>query len=360
MLRFHWSMSAAGSYLRARKSRSELSGVIDYQAHIDFCNQAAKYGYEHLLTAFGFHRIDPLVLATALGLHTQDVNFLVAHRPGITSPTLFAQQVNSVSNLINGRICLNLVAGHTPTEMGYYGDFLQHDDRYRRMDEFLTICRAIWEKKEAFSFKGEYYEVKDAQINIPFYSPTRQTPEIYLGGASKVAVEVAIKHASCFFTLPTSPEKFKQRTLPLLENEVEVGIICTVITRPNRQEALDHASKLLAEMDGTERKTHQNFSKKSDSEAFNSTIKLAENEHWITPWLWTGLVPYMGAISIAIIGSYEEVAAAILECQDMGITQFLLVGYPDMEEMAHFGDGVLPLVRKAENSIATNILHHDD
>ncbi len=350
MLRFHWSMSAAGNYLRARKSREELSGVIDFQAHLNFCQIAEKYGYEHLLTAFGFHRCDPLVLATAIGLKTESVNFLVAHRPGVTSPTLFAQQVNSVANMIDGRIALNLVAGHTPAEMGYYGDFLAHDDRYHRMDEFLTICKAIWEGNTPFSFKGNYYEVKEARVNIPFLNPTRSTPEIYLGGASKVAVEVAVKHASCFLTLPTKPAIFKQRIQPLKDNGIAVGIICTVITRPTRQEALDHANKLLAEMDGTEKKTHKNFSKKSDSKAFNSTIELAEQDHWITPWLWTGLVPYMGALSIAIIGSYEEVAEAIDKCKEMGITQFLLVGYPDELEMEHFGKGVLPLVKKMENS----------
>lgn len=358
MLRFHWSMSAAGSQLKSRTARVDISGVIDYPAHLAFCSRAEKYGYEHLLTAFGFHRIDPLVLATALGQQTQVVNFLVAHRPGIMSPTLFAQQVNSVSHLIDGRIAINMVAGHTPAEMGYYGDFLGHDERYHRMDEFLTICRRFWESNEPFSFKGKFYEVKDARINIPFHSPKRRTPEIYFGGASKAAVEVAIKHASCFFTLPTTQEKFKQRTLPLIKNGVEVGIICSVITRPTHQEALAHGDDLLKQMKGKERVVHKNFSKKSDSVAFTSTIALAETDSWITPWLWTGLVPYLGAISISIIGSYEEVAAAIIECQDMGITQFLFIGYPDMEEMIHFGEGVLPLVRKMENTKNKKLSYH--
>ena len=57
---------------------------------------------------------------------------------------MLVQQINTLSVLTRGRVSLNIVAGHTPHEQRYYGDFLAHDERYERTDEFLTICRRFW------------------------------------------------------------------------------------------------------------------------------------------------------------------------------------------------------------------------
>jgi alkanesulfonate monooxygenase len=102
---------------------------------------------DSLLTAFGFHRPDPIVLATALATLTERITFMVAVRSGVCSPTSLVQQVNTVSALTGGRICVNIVAGHTPAEQRAYGDFLSHDERYERTDEFLTICHSLWSGK---------------------------------------------------------------------------------------------------------------------------------------------------------------------------------------------------------------------
>ena len=69
---------------------------------------------------------------------------------------------------------------------------------------------------------------------------------------------------------------------------------------------------------------------------------------WRTRCLWTGAVPHLGPPSMALVGSPEEVAAAILEYKAVGVSQFLFLGWPDHEEMAIFGREVLPLVRRAE------------
>src|SRR6266576_1598644 len=108
-LRFHWSMSSAGDNMRGAKARSAQSGAPDLKAYPKFCRHAEECGIESLLTAFGFHRPDPIALAAALGVLTEKIKFMVAVRSGIFSPTVLVQQVNTVSVLTNGRICLNIV-----------------------------------------------------------------------------------------------------------------------------------------------------------------------------------------------------------------------------------------------------------
>jgi alkanesulfonate monooxygenase len=347
-LRFHWSLSAAGDPLRAARARAEQSGVPDVDAHLHFCRHAERCGIESLLTAYGFHRPDPIVLAAALGSRTDSVAFMIAVRSGVFAPTAFVQQVNTLSTLIDGRVCLNVVIGHTPEEQHYYGDFLSHDDRFERTDEFLTICRALW-IGEPVTFQGRYYRVEGARLNTPFHSPVRSAPEVYLGGSSPAALRLAIKHADCLLTLPDAPGALAERVRPLLDAGKEVGLLVSLIARATREDALDATRNLLARVADRSRKTHQEFSARSDSVTFTSMIGKAEShDAWVTPTLWTGAVPYLGPPSVAFVGDYDQVAGAIREYAEVGVSQFLFLGWPDIEEMSRFSDHLLPRIRHLE------------
>jgi alkanesulfonate monooxygenase len=348
MLRFHWSMSSAGENWRGAKARAAQSGVPDLKAHLEFCRAAEECRIESLLTAVGFHRPDPIALAAALGVLTSKIKFMVACRSGLSAPTAFVQQVNTISVLTQGRISLNIVGGHTPEEQRYYGDFLNHDDRYDRTDEFLTICRGFWSGSPEVDFAGKYFRVEKGRLNTPFLHGNG--PEIYVGGASPKAVELAVKHASCFWTLPAGPDELFPRILQVLRAGIEVGLLVSLIARPSRQEAVDAAHCMLESLGNSPKKAHKDFARRSDSVAFGSTLAMAERKpEWLTDCLWSGAVPYLGAPSIALVGSFEDIANALLQYKQAGITQFLFMGWPDLEEMKLFSREVLPLVRMRES-----------
>jgi alkanesulfonate monooxygenase len=348
-------MSSAGAELKGAKSRAAQNGVPDIAAHLAYCQAAEVCGIDSLLTAFGFHRPDPIALAAALGVLTTKVKFMVAVRSGVISPTAFVQQVNTVSALTQGRICLNIVGGHTPKEQRAYGDFLSHDERYARTDEFLSICRALWAEDGPVSFKGAYYEIEDAVVKTPFVSDERRGPEIFLGGASGAALELAVRHAHCLWTLPRRPEEMGRNLQTVLASGTEVGLLVSMIARPTREEALAAAAALLDRVGGEARHVHREFSARSDSVAFTGTLALAEENagDWLTPWLWTGAVPYLGAPAIALVGSYDEVAAAIRAYEEVGINQFLFMGWPDLEEMKRFAGEVRPRLEQSLAPIPT-------
>ena len=161
-LRFHWSLSQAGDKLRRAQATTRMSGLFDLEQQIQVCRHAENNGIESMLMAIGFTRPDPLQLAIAIGLQTEKIKFMVACRSGLISPTFYVQQLNTASALLPGRMLLNIVCGHTPHEMRYYGDFLDHDERYRRTGEFLAVCRGLWERKFPYSFNGEYYKIENA------------------------------------------------------------------------------------------------------------------------------------------------------------------------------------------------------
>jgi alkanesulfonate monooxygenase len=353
-MRFHWSMSSAGEKYRGAQARSAV-GVPELETLVRFCRHAEECEIESVLTAFGFHRPDPIVLAAAVGVLTTKIKFMVAVRSGVFSPAAFVQQVNTVSTLIDGRICINVVAGHTPEEQRYYGDFLAHDERYDRTDEFLTVCNAFWKREAEVDFDGKYYRVEKGKLNVPFAAPDRAMPEIFLGGGSQRAEALAVKHADCLWRLPDKPGVLGTRAPELIEQGIDVGLLVSLIIRPTHREAIAATERLLNDVGGRPRRTHEEFAKRSDSVAFTSTYALAANqEQWLTDYLWTGAVPFLGAPAMAIVGSPDEVTDALFEFRAAGITQFLFMGWPDMAEMSNFHDEVLPRIRAREAAETCN------
>ena len=327
-----------------------MAGLLSLEAQIDFCRAAEEIGIDSVLMALGFTRPDPMVLSAMLGTYTTQMKFMIACRSGLISPTSFVQQVNTLSALTNGRVHINIVCGHTPHELRYYGDFLSHDERYERTDEFLAICRAFWKRDEEVSFTGKYYRIEGGRLNTPFVSNERTGPEIYLGGNSEQAEQLAARHASCLWRFPDAPEKLRTRIKPLIEQGIEVGLLVSLIARRSRGEALQAAHAMIETVGEQSRAANKEFASRSDSVGFRSNFNLAESKEteWLTPNLWTGAIPYLGAPAIALVGSYEEIASVIWEYREAGITQFLFMGWPDLEEMTFFGREVLPLIRKKE------------
>jgi alkanesulfonate monooxygenase len=350
-LRFMWSLSSVGDKLRRAQSLTTMSGLPNLDEHIAFCRRAELCGIDSTLMAFGFTRPDPIVYSAMLGAHTEKIKFLVAVRSGIFSPTFFVQQINTLSAVTGGRVCINIVAGRAPDELRYYGDFLPHDERYERTDEFWRICHALWRDDGPVDFAGRHYRVEGARINTPFSSDESTRPEIYLGGSSDEARALAMRHADCLLTLPDTPAGMAPKIRPVLESGTSVGLLVTLICRPTRAEAVEAAHALVDTAGEKARATHGVLRNRSDSVGYTTTYELAaRSSSWLTPYLWTGAVPYLGPPSIALVGSPDDIVDALTEYQAIGVTRFLFMGHPDFEQMTFFGDEVLPRVREREQA----------
>ncbi len=347
-LRFHWSLSQAGDQHRRTRSTKAMGGLPSLEAQKNLCRRAEEAGIESMLMAIGFTRPEPTLLSTVLGLETERVKFMIACRAGLLSPTMFAQQINTLSQLIGDRIMLNMVVGHTPKELGYYGDFLGHDARFDRTAEFLAVCRAFWKGNGKVDFKGDYYEVTDGQLGTPYHSDERPGPEIYVGGNSAKASELAVAHADCLWRFPDDPEKLRKPVANVVSRGTEAGLLVGLIVRPTREEALEAARNLISGFGSDSRIANREFAKNSDSKAFTSTYGLTERSEWLTPCLWTGAIPFLGPPAIALVGSADDVADEIMRYKAIGISQYLFTGWPDDVEVGYFAKYLLPAVRKRE------------
>jgi len=350
-LRFHWRLPYAGeisAIAMADQRAAQSIGLPDPELQSEFCKQAEDCGIDSLLVDFGFAKPDPMLLAAVLGQRTQKIKFILAYRSGLFAPTMFVQQINTLSTLIQGRILLNIVAGYSPEEQRAYGDFLSHDERYARTEEFLAVCRALWESRSEVNYSGKFYRVEKASLKTPYVSTERSFPEIIIGGGSTAAQQLAANQGTCWMQLADTPEKIRNLGSAVLERGIEIGLRVCLIARPTRKEALDAAQALVAGNDYSRKlKGNEDFFTKTDSISFKKAYELGDAE-WLTPSLWTGAIRMQGPTAIALVGSFEEIAAAILEYKSIGVSQFIFSGWPKLGEMVYFGREVLPVIRDKE------------
>ncbi len=347
-VKYHWRLLTGGDLGTSRAEQDSLASTAlpDVEPRLRFCRRAEELGIDSLLTAFDYARPDPILLACALGLLTEKIKFIIAYRSGLICPTSFVQQLNTLSTLINGRFSVNVIAGDQPAEQHGYGDWLPHDERYARTEEFLAICRALWRADEPVNFNGRYYKVEGGRISTPFVSPDRDFPELFIAGTSQQSQDLAIRQGTLWMRMADTPQNMYERGKAVLAAGKELGLRCAIIGGRTRGEALERAYALVAPKDGFDHgAAERDFIRKSDSVNVRTTYALADQE-WLTPWLWTGAVRTHGAPSVAIVGSPQEIADGIGEFIDAGITQFILGGWPKVESMEFFGEQVLPLIRQ--------------
>ena len=176
--------------------------------------------------------------------------------------------------------------------------------------------------------------------------------------SSDQARALAIKHADCLLRVVEPPGQLRPKIQPALDAGVEVGLISNLIVGRTHDEALE-AGIALAENAGERGKAAvaEWRTKTMESVGFTTIYQLAEDRSsWLTPYLWTGLVPYMGPMSISLIGSPDEIVDAIFEYRRAGVTQFMFQARPDMPTLEFFGADILPRIRQREQLAAVDLV----
>lgn len=358
-LRFHWMLPKGGEvglktgreaarYRIESMSPTSAAPRPDTEGWLHFARNAEEAGIDSVLISFSRYEPDPMLVSCALGRATKKLKFIVAFRSGLTLPTTFVQQVNSLSAMIEGRVSLNIVAGSSKAEQRGYGDFLPHDERYARAEEFLAVCHAFWQAGARASdvevdFDGKYYKVERGKVYTPFLAPDRTAPEIYVSGHSEQSERLAHSQGSCWLRVADTPEKLQPIVARTLAGGIAVCLRLCVICRPTREEAITAAQSLLPE-DHDE----STITLKDDSQMYKEAKDVAEDAHWLNTNLWAGLTPHYGPVWTTLLGSPTELAEAFLAYKQIGVTEFIMSGWPEVDTMVTFGREVLPLVREAE------------
>src|SRR5215212_1720302 len=260
-LKFHWMLPKGGEVARdgnqspreaARyriESMQSTSPAVrpDLKGWTHFAHHAEEAGIDSVLISFSRYEPDPFLIACALGQAVKKLKFIIAYRSGLMQPATFVQQMNTVSALVQGRVSFNIVAGSSSEEQRGYGDYLSHDERYARAEEFLAVCNAFWRADGEVNFEGKYHRVEQAKLATPFVAPDKRAPEIFVSGHSEQSERLARAQGACWLRVAESPKKLQPIVTRTRERGLGVCLRCCLLVRPTRAEAIKVAESLLPE-----------------------------------------------------------------------------------------------------------------
>ena len=357
-LTFHWFLPTYGDSrdivggghgAPASTARRDRRATLAYLRQV--ATAAEDMGFEGALTPTGMWCEDAWLSTAALVQTTRRLKFLVAFRPGLYAPTLAAQMAATFQNQSNGRLLLNVVTGGESAEQRAFGDFLDKEERYARCAEFLHVVRELWRHEEPVTFDGEHLRVEGARLQaVP--SPV---PDLYFGGSSAVAGPVAAEHCDVYLTwgepLDAVAEKISwiRKLAEDRGRQLRFGIRLHVIARDTAEAAWAEADRLLEHLSPETIARVQQGLRRSESEGQRRMLDLHGGQTGsleIAPNLWAGVGLARGGAGTALVGSHEEVADRIEEYAEIGIDEFVLSGYPHLEEAYWFGEGVLPILER--------------
>ncbi|ATF88481.1 LLM class flavin-dependent oxidoreductase [Burkholderia gladioli] len=326
--------------------------VVDRDYVRAFAQAHEQAGFDRILVPH--HSTGPsatLTISYAAAV-TERVNFMLAHRPGFTEPTLAARQIATLDQFSGGRLGVHFISGGSDSEQQRDGDFLDHDQRYARTDEYLGILRRIWTEDRPFDHEGTYYrfrqgfsEVKPAQ---------RPHVPIYFGGASAAALEVAAKHADIYALWGESLDQVRELTgrvraaAAAQGRQIRFSVSFRPILAATEDAAWDRARRILAETRRLREAAGLGVGSPQQSEGARRLLAAAERGSRVDKRLWTEIAQLSGgrSNSTALVGTPEQVADALADYYDIGVTTFLIRGFDPLEDAIDYGRELIPRVRE--------------
>ncbi len=272
--------------------------------------------------------------AAALASSTKRIEIMAAIRPGFRNPAVVAKMAANIDQISHGRFTLNVVSAWWAEEAREYGmDFVQHDERYARTAEFLTILKGMW-TQERTSLQGKYMHVEEAYLAPkPVQKPW---PTLYAGGESPAAKELIARECDAYLMHGDDLETVRAKVADmraraeLLGKTLKYGMAAYIICRDSEAEAQAELKRITDVKDVAGYAGFQDFTTMSHLEREISLRDYSVSNRGLRPHL---------------IGTPDQIAARMQAFADAGIDLFLIQCSPMREEMERIGSQVLPLLR---------------
>lgn len=353
--RFDWFIPIDGDGSRIGTLRAERPPSFDYLRSV--VEAAQRQGYYSLLipTRFAnglFDESAPLAetwtMVTALAAVSSRVRFLVAVRPGFVSTGLFAQMAATLDQISSGRLDINVVPGGIQGDFERLGESSGHDSRYERAAEFIGACRRLWEAPEPVVYDGRHVKLNGALCSP---GPVDGGPAFYMGGASERALDLAGREADVYLAWIEPLEKTARHlararsSFAAQGRTPSFGLRTHLIVRETEPEAWRAADELLSMADSAVRDQRRVVYAGTPMVGQRAQAASARDNR-LGRHLWNGISQVRVNCGTAIVGDARQVASELLRYWQIGIDEFILSGFPHVEECGRVASEVLPLLRE--------------
>jgi FMNH2-dependent dimethyl sulfone monooxygenase len=276
--------------------------------------------------------LDAWSTAAALAAVTQKQELMVAVRPTFHNPALLAKQAANIDHISGGRLSLNVVSSWWRDEATKYGvGFEQHDDRYARTAEWLTVLNGVWQE-DGFNFNGKFYRVDNNTLQPKPISHPR--PASYAGGESEAAKDLIsstcdgyVMHGDEPATIGKRIRDMKQRREKKGLPPMQYGVAAYSIIRNNDTEVKKELARITDVQPGSP--GYHNYQQWLAGTQLEQKVSL-EDYSVSNRGLRSGLV-----------GTPAQVEDRIAAFESEGVDFFLLQCSPQLEEMERFAETII-------------------
>ena len=358
------------------KEVSESRGALD-GAQIDpgylrrFAQAHEAAGFDRVLIGYGATSPDGFAVAAHVLNATTSLKVLIAHRPGFVAPTLVARQLVTLDQLAGGgRVAIHHITGGDELDQKRDGDFADHDRRYARTAEFMTLLRRELTAPEPFDYDGEFYRVAAAYSTV---RPAADAPiPLYFGGASGAAVQVGAEHADVYMLWGEPLAQISERIAGIRDRAARHGrdIRFSLSVRPivaaTEEAAWQRAEQIRAAT--AERVAHVRtapvqghpvpaadprrgrlFGFRDSSSVGSERLQQQAAERDVhDERLWYGVTRLTGpgGNSTALVGTPRQVAEALMAYRRAGVHAILIRGFDPLDDVVDWGQELVPLLRE--------------
>lgn len=336
----------------------EAQGPIIDKSWLSAIARAHEYaGFDRALVAYSSSSPDAYQIAAFAAHQTESLKLLLAHRPGFQVPTLAARSLASLDHFSEGRLAVHIISGGSDTEQQKDGDYLAHDERYERTDEYLDVVKKTWLSDKPFDHEGKHYRVKD---NFAGIKPLQQPHlPVYFGGSSEAAIRVAGKHADVFALWGEPLDQVRDTiagvrasaALHGRENHIRFSLSLRPILAPTEAQAWAKAERTLERARDLVARSPRHLQRQADGGPRNvgskRLLEAASRGKVVDARLWTEIAALTGAAgnSTSLVGTPDQVTESLLAYHDLGVTTFLIRGFDPLQDALQYGRELIPLVR---------------
>ena len=325
--------------------------VLDRGYIRDFAQAAEAGGFDRLLVGYFSDAPDGFLVAASAASHTDRIGFLLAHRPGFVAPTLAARKFATLDQITGGRAAIHVISGGDDVDQHRDGDWLDKDERYARTDEYVDILKRIWTESGPISHTGKYYRFEDASTAVRCVQQPRIP--IYFGGASDAAISVAGKHADVYALWGETHDQVRELTSRVRAAAAQCGrsvrfsLSLRPILAPTENEAWARAERIKQRI--VELRAKAGLGPRNPpNEGSRRLLAAAVQGERLDKRLWTGAASLTGARgnTTSLVGTPRQVAEALLDYYDLGVTTFLIRGFDPLDDTIEYGRELLPLTKR--------------
>jgi alkanesulfonate monooxygenase len=360
----------------ASESRGSLAAPpVDAGYLTRFARAHEAAGFDRVLIGYGATGPDGFAVAAHVLHVTSALKVLIAHRPGFAAPTLVARKLATLDALSGGgRVAIHHITGGDELDQRRDGDFADHDRRYARTAEFMSLLRRELTADQPFDFDGEFYQVSGAFSSV---RPSAGAPiPLYFGGASAPAVAVGAEQADVYMLWGEPVAEIAERIAAIRAAAAAHGrtIRFSLSVRPivagteeaawARAEAIrSAAAQRVATAQGSQLQGIQApapggrlFGFRESSSVGSGRLQQQGAEREVhDERLWYGVTRLTGpgGNSTALVGTPRQVADALLAYRRAGVDTVLIRGFDPLDDVVDWGTELVPLLR--EQAAATPV-----